>query len=217
MTALIPSFGLVAAAVFGLTLLMNLGRDNASLVVYYLLQSLIVSLGLAALSFAEGAQGLLYAAFLTLAVKAILAPAFLFRLIKRYRIYFAAASYLNVPFTLLCLALITAFSYSLIGAHIPEFGRAAGVALLFASILCVLFMMVNRRGTLASILGILSLENGVVLLSAQLGLAHSFALEFAVSFDIAIWIAIATGFLSMIYREFGTVDTAARMTRLTEE
>ena len=217
MNTLIQSFGAFSAIVFALTLLMNLGRKNSWLVVYYLLQSLVVTIGLISLSFSEGAEGLFYAALLTLTVKVILAPAFLLHMIQKYRIYFSGRSYLNTPFTLFCLAAITAFSYSLIGPHVSEFGHSVGITLLFAAILCVLFQMTNRSGTLSAIIGILSLENAVVLLTAQLGLEHSFALEFAITFDIAVWIGIATGFLTMIYREFGTVDTAARMTHLIEE
>jgi hydrogenase-4 membrane subunit HyfE len=212
----LPSLTLFAATVFLLAILMSLVRKNTSLVMLYLLQSLGVTIGLISLAYSEGSQGLLYVALLTLVVKAVMAPIFLFHLIKRHSLYISATSYLSMPLTLLSLAVITSFSFSLLASH-PNVSLPAGVPLLFASILCVFFLMVNRRGTLATIIGILALENGIVLLSAQLGLQHSFALEFAISFDIAVWTVIATGFLAMIYREFGTVDTASRMMHLTEE
>lgn len=217
MNLLIPSFDILAGVIFSLALMMNLARKNTTLVLLYLLQSLGVAIGLVVLAYAEGSQGLLFAAFLTLAVKVVMAPLFVSRMIRNYKLHVSAASYLSTPLTLLCLAVITAFSYSLISGHIGNFRHPEGIPLLFASILCVLFLMMNRRGTLSTIVGVLSLENVVIFLSAQLGLENSLALEFAISFDIAVWTVIATGFLSMIYQEFGTVDTATHMTHLTEE
>ena len=205
---------LCAALVFLLALLMNLVRKNTTLISLYLVQSLVAASALAVLANSEHAVGLLYAAALTLAVKGIMAPAFLFRLIRKYSAHFSAASYLPLPLTLIMLAVITACTYSvppaLSGTH------PAAVHLLFAAIFSAFFLMVNRRGALAAVVGVLALESGVVLLSATLGAAHTFALEFTIAFDIAVWIAIASAFLGMLYREFGMSDTRM-MTSLTEE
>lgn len=216
----LPIFSLTmfAAAVFLPALAMNLVRKNTTLVVLYLLQSLAVAAALGLLAYQEGAVGLLYAALLTLVVKVVMAPAFLLHMIKKYSAHFSAASYLSLPLSLLSLAIITAFSYSFVFAAIHSLDSSSSVSLLIASIFCMLFLMINRRGALAEIVGILALENGVVLLAAFLGVEHSFALEFAIAFDIAAWIAIAVVFLGMMYRQFGAVDTATlRMTHLTED
>lgn len=206
---------LCASLVFMLALGMNVLRKNKTLISLYVLQSLAVAGALLFLSFEEGAVGLLYAALLTLAVKAVIAPVFLGRLIRTYSIHFSASSILSTPLTLLALALITGFAYTISGKLVSA--ETSGVPLLFAAIFSAFFLMINRRGTLSIVLGILSLENGVVLLSYALGTAHTFALEFTVAFDIAVWIAIASIFLGMLYREFGVVETGRAMTTLTEE
>ncbi len=214
----LPSFTVLASLVFLLALLMNLVRKNTTLVILYLLQSAAVGMALIMLAYSEGAVGLLSAGILTLAVKAVMAPVFLLRLIKRYSAHFSAASYLAAPRSLAVLAVITAVSYLFIAPALSAYSDAPSIPILFSSIFSVLFLMINRRGALAAIVGILSLENGVVLLTAFLGLAHSSALEFAIAFDIAAWIAIAAAFLTMMYRQFGIVDAATlSMTHLTEE
>lgn len=217
MSFLFPSFVVCAASVFLSALLMNLVRKNTPLVVLYLLQSLAVAFALGLLAYSEGAVGLLWAALLTFAVKVVMAPAFLMQMIRKYRLHFSATSYLNTPLSLFMLASVTAFTYSFIAPRISHLSTSPGVPLLFASIFSVLFLMVNRRGTLGKIIGILSLENGVVFLAALLGVEHTFALEFAIAFDIAVWMLIATAFLNMIYGAFGTTDTQSHMSRLTEE
>jgi hydrogenase-4 component E len=212
----ISILSLSAGIVFLTALLLNLVRKNTTLISLYLAQSLAVALALAALGSAEGTAGLVYAALLTLAVKALMAPLFLFRLIRKYSAHFSAAAYLSIPLTLLCLALVTGFSFAIAPQLLHQGGTAA--ELLLSAIFCAFFLMVNRRGALSAVVGVLALENGVVLLSTTLGAAHTFAFEFTVAFDIAVWIAIATAFIGMMHRQFGIADTDARlMSQLTEE
>ncbi|OGG57603.1 hypothetical protein A2853_01910 [Candidatus Kaiserbacteria bacterium RIFCSPHIGHO2_01_FULL_55_17] len=205
-----------ASLVFLLALGINFMRKNRTLISLYVLQSLAVVLALLSLGLEERSNGLLYAALLTFAVKSVFAPIFLGRLIGKYSIHFSAASYLSTPLTLIALAVITGFSYS-IAARLTDGGSTTAIPLLFAAAFSALFLMTNRRGTLSIVIGVLSLENAIVLLATALGTGHTFALEFTVTFDIAVWIAIASAFLGMLYREFGTVDTGRAVSTLIEE
>ena len=213
----LPLLTICAAAIFLLALLANLVHKNTTLLWLYVLQSVVSAAALIALAYSEGAIGLFWAGALTLLVKAVMAPAFLSRMIAKYNAHFSAASYLNTPLSLFVLAIVTAFAYSFVSPSVIE-GDSTSVPLLLAAIFVTLFLMVNRRGALGQIVGILSLENAVVLLAAFLGLHHSFALELAIAFDIAVWIAIATVFLGMMYRQFGAADLdTQRMKHLIEE
>jgi hydrogenase-4 membrane subunit HyfE len=215
---LIPSITLLAGAMFAFALFMNLVRKNTSLVTFYLFQSLFAALALYSLGFARSEVGLLYAGMLTVIIKGIVAPVFLLNLVKKYGAHFSAGSYLNMPLSLLSLAATTFFAFSFVAPRLAVFNSQPSVPLLFAAIFATLFLMFNRRGALAAVVGILALENSIVLLSAFLGAQHTFALEFAIAFDIAVWIAIAVGFLTMMHRQFGEIDSATlTMTHLTEE
>lgn len=211
----IQNITLICAGVFLLALGMNLVRKNTTLVWFYLLQSVLVAVILIALAVAENDQVLFLSGILTLAIKAVVAPLFLLGLIRRFGAHFSAASYLSLPLILLSLGGVTAFSYYLVAPSILSVGQ--NVPLLIASIFTALFLMVNRRGALAAVIGILSLENGIVLLATLMGVTHSVGLELAIAFDISLWIAIAGGFLAMMYRQFGTLEAHATMTKLTEE
>ena len=63
--------------------------------------------------------------------------------------------------------------------------------------------------------GMLSLENSIVLFAAFFGLWHPLALEIGILFNIVLWMIIASFFIGMIYRQFGTLSTE-EMRRLTE-
>lgn len=215
---MIISLTFFAGATFAFALTMNLVRKNTTLVTMYLFQSLVVVAALYSIGFSHREIGLLSAGILTLIVKGIIAPVFLFQLIKKYSAHFSAASQLNTPLSLLCLTATTLFAFSFVAPRLASFSTLPSIPLLFAAIFATLFLMFNRRGALAAVVAILSLENGIVLISALLGAEHSFALEFAIAFDIAVWIVISVGFLTMMHRQFGELDSDVRsMAHLTEE
>ncbi len=61
-------------------------------------------------------------------------------------------------------------------------------------------------------IGILSLENGIVCFATFAGLEQTPGLQLGVIFDIFVWVIIATVFISMIYRHFGSLDVSAMRT-----
>jgi hydrogenase-4 component E len=60
------------------------------------------------------------------------------------------------------------------------------------------------------------LENAIVSFATLAGLEQSPGLQIGIMFDIGVWIMIATIFVSMIYRQFGSLDVAS-MQHLKEE
>ena len=206
---------IAATGVFAITLIMNLLRLNRTLVQTYTIESLLVAFILIAMGYQEGAVGMIVAGVLTLAVKGIMAPWFLQRMIKRYESRFSSEPYLNLSMTLVVLSVII-ISFRYVIAQSIHFANVSLVSLLFAGVFTTFFFIVNRRGALSQIIGILALENTIVLVAAFLGIAHSVALEMAIAFDIGVWTIIAIAFLSMLHRYFGSIENVT-MTHLKEE
>ena len=197
---------------------LHLVKTNRNLIRLYVVQSLAVAGFLLLAGFGEEDRGLLFVALLTLAIKAVVAPVFFSRLIRRYGSRFTVNNYLSTPLTLMVLTALVLFSYSRVfqplGALIPE---TLGVLPLNLAIVFIsIFMLINRRGAFSQMIGILSLENGILLLAAFIGIRQSVALEMGIVFDIVIWMIIAQVFISMIYRQFGSL-TVTKMKRLIEE
>ncbi len=84
-----------------------------------------------------------------------------------------------------------------------------------ATIMISLFLSINRKGALSQMLGILSLENGIVSFALSAGLEQNPGLQLGITFNILIWIIIATVFISMMFRQFGSLDVTT-MKKLTE-
>ncbi len=197
---------------------MHLVKKNANLIRLYVAQSLAVSVLLLVIGLSEGEQSLIWIAVLTFAIKSVAAPAFFFRLMRRFGSQFTASNYLNTPLTLLVLAALIILAYSRVflplGTLVPQ---AVGYLSLTLSIVFVsIFLMINRRGAFAQMVGILSLENGIVLLAALIGIQQPLALEIGIIFDIVIWMVIANVFIAMIYRQFGSLNIT-ELKRLTED
>lgn len=203
---------------FGTVVGMHLAKKNPTVIVLYALQSFIVAgvLGFAAL---HGSSALLFVvAFLTLVIKVITAPRFFLALVRKHEAPLSLTAYANVPATLGVLALLTAFAFS---GHLeplthiaPEHAQtiALGISMAFIAI----FLVVNRKGVLSQIVGVLSLENAIVYLGSVAGLETMVGPQIGILFTLLVWVAIARAFAEMIYRHFGALDTNA-LTALKEE
>lgn len=209
---------IIAIVIFLSIVGVHLSRKNNICVFFFILQSLAVSLLIFIPAIEHGNILLILAALLTLAIKAIATPFYFFKLIKRHELTFSASNYLSLPITLLTLALILGFAYSSVFSSLTLLGgeNANAIPLSIAVILISIFLAINRRGALSQIISILSLENGIVALIAFLGVEQIPSLDISVSFDLAVWVVIATLFLSLIYKNFGTLDVNS-MKNLTEE
>lgn len=200
------------------TIGLQMVKTNRNIIRLYLVQSLIVTGFLFSIGWVEGDKGLLFVALLTLVIKVVVAPLFFSRLVRRYGSRFTVNNYLSTPFTLMVLMAIVLFSYSRVflplGILVPE---AFGVLPLnLAIILISIFMLINRRGAFSQMIGVLSLENSILLLASFIGIHQPVALEMGIIFDIVIWMIIAQVFISMIYRQFGSLNVT-KMKRLIEE
>jgi hydrogenase-4 component E len=184
----------------------------------YSLQSSAIVLLLLVSVFDAHSIKLLLITVLTLVVKVILAPIFFTRLVKRHELKFTANTYANVPETLAVIVaiLILASSHifdpltNLVPAHHPH------LVLALAAMLTSIFLMVNRKGALSQVVGVLSLENTIVAFAILAGLEQSAALQAGVIFDIAVWLIVAVTMLLLVYRHHGSLDVT-KMKKLRDE
>ncbi|MBI3671164.1 hypothetical protein HY249_00010 [Candidatus Azambacteria bacterium] len=192
------------AAVF-----LNAIKRNLTAVSLYAFQSLAVSAVLLYYFFENRSWLLLFVIILTFAVKSIIAPLFLSRLIKKHHLKYSASTYLNIPLTLLAVTALTVIAHSGIFSSLTKIaGEAQNMAAIaIAVILISFFLIINRKGIISQMIGVLSLENGIVFFAIFSGLEQAPGLQIGIIFNIFIWIMIASVFVSMIYRQFGTLDS----------
>lgn len=196
-------------ALFFLTIVfLHIVKKNSGAAILYGFQSLTIVLLLAVSYMETGLASSLVIALLALLVKVILAPAFILRLINKHEFKFSVSTYVNVPLTLVIVTALTAVTHSEIFSPlvtiIPDNQSLLSLAL--SAIFVSFFLIVNRKGALSQIIGILSLENSIVAFALFAGLEQTPGLQVGILFDISIWVIIATIFIGMLYKHFGSLD-----------
>lgn len=208
---------ILTALVFLPIVFIHLTRKNAAAIWLYVLQSIAVSSLLLLTSFDKISFLLVVSLAATILVKIFVAPWFFFRLIRRHQLLFSASTHLNTPITLSAIAAIMYINQAMFSKAFAAIATARPELLLISSagILISLFILINRRGALSQMIGILSLENCIVTFAIFAGLEQNPGLQLGIIFDILIWIIIANVFASMIYNHFGSLDVN-EMKKLTE-
>lgn len=197
--------------VFLTNIFFHITRKNFGAVLAYGIQSLAIAMILFNSFFEKDIVPLLFIALLFLIVKAFVVPIFLVRLIKKYEIKFSVSTYLSTPLTLISIATLVAIAHSEKLApltSIISFNRSL-LSLALSAMFLSLFLIINRRGAISQIIGVLSLENSIVAFAIFAGLEQSVGLQVSIVFDIFIWFVIATALASMIYKHFGSLEVTS--------
>lgn len=218
MLQLTPQLSLIfATIIFTSTVLLHIVRKNSSAVQLYMFQSLAIAILLILSSIENFTILLLIAIIATIAVKVFVAPFFFFRVIKKHQLSAAAGTYLNSPITLFVIVILVALTktnfFKPLLFLVPLEQNLLFISV--ASILVSIFLCINRKGALSQMIGILSLENSIVGFAIFAGLEQNPSLQLGITFNILIWIIIASVFASMIFKQFGSIDVS-KMKELTE-
>jgi hydrogenase-4 component E len=211
-------FFLSEVLLFASVIFMHLSKKSSSVIALYALQSLIIAVLLFVSSFDEASWSLFLVALVVFVVKVVVSPYFFHKLVSENQLKFTASSYLNGPMTLVTLALLTGVTYSRFFNPLTILSRQNENTLLLAvaMMLISVFLIINRKGAISQMIGVLSLENGIVSFACMAGLEQTPGLQLGILFDILVWVIIATVFASMVYRQYGSLDVTA-MTHLKEE
>jgi len=206
------------ALIFATVIFMHLSKKGSSVVFLYVVQSLVIAGLLFSSAWKNSSLMLMLVAFLVFAIKVVIAPHFFRKLIKKHQLKFASSTYLNGPLTLIILAVLTGFTYSHFFQPLTILSRDNVNALLLsvAMMLISILLVINRKGALSQMIGILSLENAIVSFAFLSGLEQMPGLQLGIIFDISIWLVISTVFAEMIYDKFGTLNVT-KMEHLKEE
>lgn len=201
--------------VFTSIVLMSITKRSIRTVYLYVFQSLVISLLMIYTAFANHSIDFIIIAAIILTVKVIGVPLFFLRQIKKQTLQSSTSSYFNLPVTLGMIAIITMITHSKSFQPLATLAPANENAILIsiAALFISLFLIINRKGALSQMIGVLSLENAIVSFAFAAGLEQGPGLQLGIIFDVFVWIIIATVFVSMIYRKFNTLDVSV-MTNL---
>ena len=169
-------------------------------------------------AYSTGQDHLYFSAVLTVALKVILIPWVLHRLIDRLNIKWDVETLINIPTTMLLGIGLAIFAFAL-AAPISQMAdtltrSTLGIAL--ASVLLSFLMMIVRRKAVPQVIGFLAMENGLFLAATSATYGMPLVVELGVALDVLVGTFIFGIFFFHIREQFDSLDIR-HMEKLKED
>ncbi len=209
MVKFIPQLiNLLAAVILMLSFAMISQRRIASLINLFALQGAALVAASLLLGYAAHNPDLYVSAALTLALKVILIPWLLYRVIRKLNVRWDVEPLINVPTLMIAGIALVIFSFSLalpvsrLSSSIA--GGSLGIAL--ACVLLSFMMMITRSRAVPQVIGFLSMENGLIFAATAATNGMPMIVEFGIALDVLVGILILGVFMFQIREQFDSLD-----------
>jgi len=176
----------------------------------FALHALVLALSVAWEALVQHAPHLFITAAIALVVKAIIIPLALHRIVRRLDIHRSVETVVGIGPTMLAGMGLVALSTALMLRVTGESDALARQDLAFALsvVLLGLLMMVSRRNAISQVVGLMSIENGLILAAAG-AKGMPLVVEISVAFSVLVAFIVIGIFLFRIRERFDTVDVQA--------
>ena len=212
MSAAIPLsaqlINLCASIILLLSFAMLAQRRVMPLINLFALQGLVLCCSTMVVAVTTQQHHLYYSAGLTLALKAILLPWILHRLVRKLYVKWDVESLVNVPTTMLfgvvlvMIAFNVAQPISLLSQTISR--GTLGIAL--AVVMLAFLMMITRTKAIPQVVGFLAMENGLFLAATSATYGMPMVVELGIALDVLVGVIILGVFFFQIRDQFDSLD-----------
>ena len=157
----------------------------------------------------SGQAHLYFSAGLTLALKTVVLPLVLRRLVRRLDLAGRAEMLINPTATLLAGIglVIVAFQVALPLSEFAGTITRGTLGIATACVLLALLMMITRRNAVAQVIGFLSLENGLFFAATSVTYGMPMIVELGIALDVLVGTFVFGVFFFRIRETFDTLDT----------
>lgn len=209
---------ILAATILVTTFLIVSSRSLMFYVRLFAIQSFLLGSVALLVAVGFGETHILIAAILTIAVKAIVIPIALTKVIDKIKVRKEIDFTINITTSLLLCALLVILADS-VAKPILEAQRVSDLAVFkvlpisIAVMMIGLFIMIARKQAVSQIVGLLTMENGVFLSGLSITYGMPLIVEVGIFFDIFVAVLILGVFVFRINQTFDTinVDTIRRL------
>lgn len=183
-------------------------RRITSLVSLFALQGATLAGSTALVAIITNQHHLFYSAALTLALKVVLLPWLLFRMIRKLKIYREVEPMINIPTTMLIGigVVIFAFNLALPISQMAGTVTRSTLGIAMASVLLSFLMMITRKKAITQVIGFLAMENGLFLAATTATYGMPMVVELGVALDVLVGMFILGIFFFHIRETFDSMD-----------
>jgi len=212
MSATIPLsaqiINLCASIILLLAFAMLAQRRVMQLINLFALQGLVLCLSTLVVAVTTKQHHLYYSAGLTLALKALLLPWILHRLVRKLYVKWDVESLVNVPTTMLFGVVLVMIAFNVaqpISILSQTISRGTlGIAL--AVVMLAFLMMITRTKAIPQVVGFLAMENGLFLAATSATYGMPMVVELGIALDVLVGILILGVFMFQIRSQFDSLD-----------
>jgi hydrogenase-4 component E len=194
-----------ASALLLIAFAMLAQRRIVTLIHLFALQGLALVCSTVTVAYATGQNHLYWSAGITFALKVVVLPYILHRLIRRLNVKWDIETLINIPMMMLVGIGLVVFAFNL-ALPISEFSRSIARGTLGIALACVLMsflMMITRSKAVPQVIGFLSMENGLFT-SATYGMPM--VVELGIALDVLVGMVILGVFMFQIREQFDSLD-----------
>jgi len=201
---------LLAALMLVLQLLLVVQRMLLTSIRIFALQSLMLAAIATVVAYYHSATHVYVIAVLTIIGKVLLLPRLLNRLVRRINIIQEIEPLLNAPTSMLICGGLTLLGYIVARPFttLEKLGNNT-LAIAITLLLTGFFLMFNRRKAITQVLGLLTVENGVMLAAVALTTyGMPLVVELGIFFDVMVAVMVLGILVYRIRESFASMDTS---------
>ncbi|RPJ46537.1 MAG: formate hydrogenlyase [Betaproteobacteria bacterium] len=218
MTLSTQLINLMAALLLLIAFAMLAQRRILSLIHLFAWQGAVLTANSVIVAYSTGQTHLYYSALLTLALKVIVMPLILHRLIIRLNIKWDVETLINIPTTMLVgIALVViSFNVALPISQLAGTITRSTLGIAVAIVLLSFLMMITRRKAVPQVIGFLAMENGLFFAATSTTYGMPMVVELGIALDVLVGMLILGIFFFQVRQAFDSLDLK-HMERLKEE
>jgi hydrogenase-4 component E len=199
---------LFAALLLLLAFAMLTQRRILSLINLFAMQGFVLVLSTLVVAYSTHQSHLYYSALLTLALKVLLLPWILHRLIRALNVRWDVETVINIPATMLIGIVLVIFAFNL-AAPISQFAGTITKSTLGIATACILLaflMMITRRKAVSQVIGFLAMENGLFFAATSATYGMPMVVELGIALDVLVATLLFGVFFFHIRETFESLD-----------
>jgi hydrogenase-4 component E len=160
------------------------------------------------LAWRTGDSHLYYSAGLTFALKVMVLPWLLHRLIRRLGVYWDSEPAINATGTMLLGLLIVVFAFGLAQpiSALASTATKSTIGIAIAVILLAFLTMITRRKAMSQVIAFLSMENGLFFGAMSATYGMPMVVELGVALDVLVAVLVLGVFFFQIREQFDSLD-----------
>lgn len=208
---------LLAALLLLIAFAMLSQRRILSLIHLFAAQGAVLALSTLVVAVSTGQAHLYGSALITLALKVLLLPWILHRLIHRLNVQWDVETLINIPATMLVgiVLVVLAFNLALPISQLAGTITRGTIGIALACVLLAFLMMITRRKAVPQVIGFLAMENGLFFAATSATYGMPMVVELGIGLDILVAVLILGIFFFQIRETFDSLDLR-HMERLRE-